>query len=151
MAIALAIGTITNSIAALAPTGVEVLDYDEIPEKWDVRKPALFPNPEGFVTDFEVVLQSTGTGGTEKMDVRYTLNYRFCYAPIGSGRGLSQTYSAMTAMAFVIISKMLESDTLTGLVDLRLASAINFGSVTDPAGNMCYGCDMAFRILEFAV
>ena len=35
--------------------------------------------------------------------------------------------------------------------DLNLASAVNFGAVTDPAGNVCYGCDMAFRILEFAV
>jgi hypothetical protein len=146
--VALAITTVTDNVGGLSVTGADILDIDEIPESVDGRKPIIFPKPDGFVTDLEVTRQSYGASSDAKTDMEYTLNYRLCHTPVGSGRGLFKTYPDMVTIAARFMDAIANYDATTA-VTLELADAINFGPVSDPAGNMFHGCDFALRVKEF--
>ena len=147
---ALAIATIADSIAAVSVSGVTIKDLNEIPEAVTLRDcPVLFPRPDGFVTDLAVKRDSFGTGAVAKMTVTYILTYTFCHAPIGSGRGLFDVYDNMIANAFAIIDAIITNDTVTGLVDLQVDDALNFGPVEDPSGNVFHGCEIQLYVMEF--
>jgi len=149
MAADIKLSTIADSISGLVVTGVTMLDLDQIPEAVDPRRPTFYPWPDGWVSGLEVERNSTGSLGTAKMTVHYVLHYRFCYAPIGSGRGLNDVYPDMVAKAVLLLNKVLDNDIFSGLVDFELAEALAFGVVEDPAGNKFYGCDLALRVMEF--
>ena len=149
MTVSLAIVTVVDSIADLSVTGADILDLDEIPENVDGRKPVIFPKPDGFITALEVERMSQGSLGTALHDVVYTLNYRLCYGKVGEDRGLFKLYPDMVAIAVLFMNAILNNDVVTGLVDLSLAEAINFGPVSDPSGAMFHGCDFALQVLEF--
>ena len=148
----LSINTITNSIAALSVTGVTIKDLDEIPDSVDTNDcPMVFPNPDGFVSSFELERAAMSSGTSNVWDVRYTLTYRFCYSEIGMGLGLFDQYDDMVDKVQDFVDKMLVSDTLTGAVDIEVEDITTFGPVSDPAGKMFHGCDISLRILEFEV
>jgi len=150
MAISWNIATVTNSFAAVSVSGVTMLDVDESPQTWIAyRSPTFYPNLEMIVSDFEFGRMSQGGGGTSLMDVRYTLNYRFVYGPVGSERTAGYLASNTLADVALIINAMLASDNVTGLVDIEGIAIGAMGVLEDPSGALCYGCDMSFRILEF--
>jgi len=146
---ALEIAQICTSIAGLDVAGVTIADLDQIPEQVTSRKPMIFPRPDGFVSNFIMERNSFGGGSTAKMTVTYTLNYRLCYAPIGEGRGVFDIYPNMVEKAFLFLDAVLAIDTLTGLEDITPGDVIDFGPVTDPAGNLFHGCDILINIMEF--
>ena len=148
MAVALRTITIFNSIAALVPTGVVIKDLNEIPQAVDPRQPTLYPLPDSAVSDFQVVRRSQGSAGTALMDVTYTLTYRFCCFPVGSGRGLFDVYDGFLTRVVAIINTLLTADTVTGLIDMDEWNW-SFGIVADPSGVEFYGCDLSMRVLEF--
>lgn len=144
----LQINTICESISDLNIAGVKIRGLDEIPEAVEQRQPTIFPKPDGFVTDFTVERNSFG-GASEKETVHYTLNYRLCHTPLGSERGLFVSYPAMVECAFAFLDAIIGLGVLTGAVDILPADAVNFGPVSDPAGNMFHGCDIQLRVMEF--
>jgi len=145
----LSIITIAGSISALAVTGVDIKDIDEIPDSVDTNDcPMVFPNPDGFVSNFEVERMAMSAGTSNVWDIYYTLTYRFLHSEIGMGLGLFDVYEDMVDKVMDFVDKMLVSDSVTGAVDLTVDDITTFGPVSDPSGKMFHGCDIAFRILE---
>lgn len=145
---ALALTTITNSIAALSVSGVTLKDIDEIPETATGLGPVIYPKPDGFVTDFTVERNSFGGGSTAKMTATYNLTYRFCHSPVGSGRFL-EFYDDMVTKAFLFLDAVIAVDVMTGLIDLQVDDTLSFGPVMDPSGAVFHGCDIVLRVMEF--
>ena len=145
---ALAFDTVANSIAALSVTGLTIKDIDEIPPKVDIRAPTLIPLPD-YVTDFDVDLDSFGGGSTAKMTVTYTLGYRMCYKPAGSGRDDLEYYDDMIKLVADFLDAVLAIETLTGAIDIMPLEVVNMGLVNDPADNSYVGCDIRLMVQEF--
>lgn len=147
---ALAFTTITNSIAAIDVLGVTIRDIDEIPEAvTPTMCPVLYPEPVGFISNFEYTRQSQGGGAVALADVTYNLTYTFLYAPVGSGRGLFDVYDDMVAKVGLILDAFIIADAATGAVDLTPDTPLNLGPVSDPAGNVFHGCQFVLNITEF--
>jgi hypothetical protein len=69
---------------------------------------------------------------------------------VGAGRAnVLEYYDDLTAMIGLVLDAVLAIDTLTGLVDIMPLSVTNMGLVNDPADQAWYGCDFAFRVMEF--
>lgn len=146
---ALQLAAVANSIAALSVSGVTLKDVDEIPTKVDQRAPTILPLPD-YVTDFDVERVSFGSS-TALRDVSYTLNYRFCYKPVGMGRQKTiEYYDEMIDKVALFFDAVMAIETLTGAVDITPFGVTNMGIVNDPSDNEYIGCDLAVRILEFA-
>lgn len=149
MAIDLKLMTVTNSIAGLSISNVVVLDVDQIPpEAKNVRSPTLFPDPDGFVTDFSVTRDAWGTGSSSLLTVGYTLNYIFAFAPSGSGRGALDQYNGMISAWVDVMNVILGSDVITGCVQIEPVGVPIFGTLQDPSGEPFLGCKLAFAVIE---
>ena len=84
-----------------------------------------------------------------KAVVTYNMTYAFLYTPVGSGRGLFDVYGDMLEKVGLIIDKIIVSDGITGVVDLTIAGAFQFGAVPDPTGNMFIGTRLILNVKEF--
>jgi hypothetical protein len=146
---ALAISTITASIADIEVDGVTIKDKSELKTGWDAYDCPLFcPRPNEFVSAPQVVAENFGTGTTRKLSVFYSLAYRYFHAPIGSG-DLEDTWSDMVDNIFLILDAILVNDAITGVVDLSVQAITEFGAVQDGANNLFHGCDVILRVQEF--
>jgi len=143
--------TVADSISKLVVTGVTILDIDEIPERADHGCPMVYPNPDGFMSGFEVERMAMATGASNVWNISYSLTYRFLHSELGEGLGLFDVYDDMVDKVMDFIDKMLVSDAVTGCVDLEVEDISSFGPVSDPSGSMFHGCDITLRILEFEV
>jgi len=147
---ALAFATITDSIAGISVSGVTIKDIDEIPESVLPRDcPIMYPEPDGFISGLTYTRDSTGGGSTALATVTYNMTYAFLYTSVGAGRGLFDIYDDMLTKVGLIIDAIIISDGITGVVDLTIGDAIQFGAVPDPAGNMFIGTRLVFGITEF--
>jgi hypothetical protein len=146
----ISIVTIADSIASLSVTGVTIKDLNQIPDSVnDGDCPMVIPNPDGFVSAFELERMAMSSGASNVWDVRYTLTYRFLHSEIGLGMGLLDKYPLMVDKVMDFVDKVLISDSVTGSVDLTLEDISSFGPVSDPSGKMFHGCDIMLRVLEF--
>lgn len=146
---ALALKTITESIADLVIEGVTVLDKNKLKEGFTAYDcPVLIPRPNEFVSAPIITNVSFGSGSTRQLDVRYTLAYRYLHAPVGQGELLT-TWSDMVDNLFLIIDAILANDAITGAVDFSLQGITELGDVGDGSNNMFHGCDIIFNVLEF--
>ena len=146
----LSTNTITNSIAALSITGVTIKGIDEIPEGVLERQcPILYPEPDGFIGNLEVVPMSFGTAGSGHFDVDYDIKYTFLYKPVGTSRKLLSTYPTLLTLALTIVDKIIISDVVTGAVTLEFAGFENFGIAHDIVGVPFIGTRMLFHVKEF--
>ena len=146
---ALAIATITDSIAALEIEGVKVLDKDELKAGFTAYDcPLLAPLPNGFMSAPQITAVNMGTGTARKLNVTYTLTYRYFHAPIGQGE-LEQTWSEMVDNVAAILDVIFVSDALTGAIDFNLQGISEFGMVQDGSNNLYHGCDLTFSVMEF--
>ncbi len=146
---ALAIATIADGISHLVVAGLVIKDVNEIPAVGDVRQPLLIPLVN-FVTDFTVERNSFGAAEA-KMTVRYTLNYRLLYKPVGDGRvNTLEVFDDMVAMFGAIWDALLDTATITGSVDHEgLNGVVNMGVVEAPDGTAFWGCDIPIAMMEF--
>jgi len=149
---ALALTTITNSIAALSVSGVTIFDIDEVPSEIGPRAPAIIPLPmifDNFTVQYDSMNTSSGTDARKKT-VTYDLHYRLLYAPIGTDRGniLSQL-SAMATKAGLFLDAVMAVDTFTGGIDIDPSIPEGNGIVEDPAGVPFWGCDFVLTVMEF--
>jgi hypothetical protein len=146
---ALAIATVTNSIAALSVSGLTIKDIDEIPSSAVGRNlPIMFPNPAGFVNNFDAQKATTGEGVNSKWDVSYELNYLILYAASGAGRGL-ELFAPTVSLAFAVMDAVMICNPIAGAVLLRPGTIGVPGAITDPSGGEFYGVQVSFRVLEF--
>ena len=147
---ALAITTVTNSIAALSVTGLTIKDIDEIPYSVTDREcPMLYPEPLNFISDITVERVTTGTAGSGYFDVFYTLRYAFLYQAVGADRGSLTNYQGMVQLWEDLIDRLILSDNVTGCEDLQVAGSVSFGAIPDPSGNMFMGSELLIRVHEF--
>jgi len=144
---ALAIATVVDAISGLTVTGLTIKDMDQIPGAAEMRSATLLPLPD-FLTNYEFERNSVGGGSIAKMTVYYQLNYRLLYKPAGAGRAI-EYFDNMVSMVGLIMDAVMAIDTMSGTVDITPVSVTNMGLVNDPADNPFYGCDIAFRIMEF--
>jgi len=129
---------------------VTVKDIDSVPENAIDFCPVLYPIPNGWVTDMQFTIQSLGGDSGRKIDVAYTLNYRFLYAPIGSGSTLAN-YAGIITKLELILEAIMGNSTPSGSVNMDLLGVSNLGAMTDVAGQTMYhGVDIAVRVLEYA-
>ena len=149
MAIALGLETLLGNIAAITIEGVQIRDIDEVPEQGDYRTSILFPDPDGFITNLLITRDSQGAGGTALMTVKYTLNYRFVFVPVGSLRNLANVYGKMTEKIVDIIEAFMAEDDIAGVIDMEVLDIPTVGAVQDPAENIWHGCTISLRITEF--
>lgn len=143
---ALAISTICDSIKALSITGLKIYDLDDFPDQADTRSQAvLMPRPDNFVTDFNVVRDSTNGLKT----ATYTLNYILLYDVVGMSRKLSDDWSDMIEMLFSVLDKIISNDNLSGAVDITPRGIGSIGPLSDPAGEIHHGAEIALIVTEF--
>jgi hypothetical protein len=115
-------------------SGVTILDIDQIPDSVPPGDcPIMYPEPNEFIRDFTYIRQTQGGGAVAKADVTYNMVYAFLFAPVGSTRGLLDSYSGMVTKVGLIYDKMITSNELTGLVELNVQDTLSFGAIQDLA------------------
>ena len=145
---ALHIATVCNSIAALDLDDVTFLDLDQIPPSAERLTPLLLPSPQ-LVTNFFTTRMTFGSATAAEKEAEYDLNYVFCFMKVGAGRTGLDMYETMTGLAEDVIEKILDNDTITGCVDISPQGGLDFGPITDPAGNVYLGCNMIFHVIDY--
>lgn len=146
--IASLMGDITEAIAHLSIDGVTVKDVPQIAASWVSLSNVLYPNPDEFVTNFQLQYRSLPRGADAKVDIQYTLNYRFLGTQIGDMGNLGKAYSAAIDKILLVIAAMMETTSpYDGRVDMTLG-AVSIGARVDPAGNGYHGADIALNIME---
>ena len=143
------IAAIATSIAGLTITGLAIKDLDAIKENMQIGDwPCLVPHPVNFVTNLTTTSATNGSNAYDKVDVKYTLNYRLYFRPVTGSLKFFGPYDEMIDMVVLILNKLITSDALSPVNDIR-PSIRAVGGVEDHAGNMYHGCDFAFDISEF--
>ena len=146
---ALAISTVAHSISGLTVAGLVIKDKHDVPAGGDPRQPLLIPLTQ-YVSDFTMERDSFGGGSVAKMTVTYTLNYRFLYKPVGTGReNILEVFSAMVDMVALIWDAVLAIDVIAGAIDIIPISPVGMGVVEDPSAMPYWGCDLSFQVMEF--
>jgi hypothetical protein len=140
---------ICGSIAALSVSGVTIADVDEIPpDVQNTRNQILFPEPDGFITNFTATRDSFGPNNIALQTVEYDLNYTYCHVPLGAGRTGLDEYDGMVTKVGLIFDAILDN-VITTDVDVYLPSITEFGLVPDPSGNIFLGCRISIHCKEF--
>jgi hypothetical protein len=147
---ALAISTITNSIAALSVSGLTIKDMDEIPSGITARDcPMLVPDMDSFVSGLEIISDTFGAASVHKWTAKYHLNYLLLYAQAGTGRvNIVEHYSGMVQKAFAFIDAVVAADPVTGSVD-SLAGTIGSFAIVEYGGVSFHSCAVSIAIQEF--
>ena len=71
----IALTTIADAITGITVSGLTIKDVDQLPTAINQRDcPLLIPNPENYVSGFNVEIDSFGSGTGCKMTITYNLN-----------------------------------------------------------------------------
>lgn len=142
--------TVANAIAELDFGAIRVKMLREIPLTIYERDcPVLYPEPAGFVTEYLIVRESTGTPTGALKTRYYTLNYTFLYAPIGEGRMGLDKYDHMVDMVDDIMGVISANDYIDGAVNIEPVGTPVMGLVPAPDGSTFLGCKIAFRVTDY--
>ena len=148
MTVSLNLANIANSIAAISISGVTVKDKDEVVANWTPIPNVLYPNPDGWITDFSIDYKAITRGAAAPANFIYTLNYRFLGVQVGDLSTFPVSYSALVDKLILIINAIFsEDDPYSGGVNMELG-AVDLGPKMDPAGNQYFGADFALMIEE---
>jgi hypothetical protein len=153
---ALALTTITNSLAALSVSGVTIRDLDEVEAVVQFRGTTciLQPEPVDFMTNptFTIDAFQGATTTSPAWRVEYDLRYTLFYSPIGTVRNF-EAFGELMAKAMLIWDAVLTSLVYTGAVKITPAGIITPGVVLEPGtpdgAAAFFGCHMTFHVLEF--
>ena len=115
------LSTIANSITGITVSGLTIKDVDEIPTDIIQRQcPLLIPNPENYISNPLIKVDSFGTGTDRKMTLTYNLNYILIYSQVGAGRvNIIDAYAGMLTKACAFLDAFYGLSTLTGAVDFN--------------------------------
>lgn len=148
MAFSLHLANIADSIAGISITGVTVKDKDQIAGSWASLPNVLYPNPDGWITDFGLDFAAITRGTNAPVNVRYTLNYRFLGVQVGDIATFPASYSALVDKVITIINAIEAVHApYSGSVDMQV-TGLELGPLTDPAGNQYFGADIALSVEE---
>lgn len=147
MAISLNLANITNAIQGISISGVTIKDKDEISASWKPIANVLYPNPEGFISNFNMSFPAMVRGDNSPADVSYILNYRFLGTQIGSV-GDTQGYTLMVDKVITILNAIIAVHApYSGRVEMEVKN-ISVGARADPVGNLYHGADIGLLITE---
>ena len=149
MTVDVQIGTVIGSIAGLSISGVNIKDIDEIPENAEMFLPCLFLNPDEPISEIAPEFVTTGSMGTAKMNLSYTLHYLYLHAKVGSSLTLNALLPGLITSLSLIFEAIMSNDVITGAVDIRLNAMPSIGVITGPTGAQFHGCALSFRVTEF--
>lgn len=143
---------IASAVAALSVTGVTIKDIDEIPDAVDIRNlPIMYPSPSEWMrgASAEPSTGSTtfGTPSARMWTFNRIFRYVYLHAPAGTGRGIAEHYSAMTAK----VDAILEAFTLLDIsdIDVMTIEIGTYGKIGDPAESQSfYGCLIDLQMRE---
>ena len=148
MTISLNLANIADAISDISVSGVTVKDKDQIVGSWLPLPNVLFPNPEGWITDFSIFYATVMQGATAPMDISYTLNYRFLGVAVGDIGIMPVAYNALVEKWILIVNAIISTPApYSGLVEMKLG-AVSIGARDDPAGNQYFGADFALLVME---
>lgn len=140
--------SVASAIAGITITGIPIKDLGSIPSNGLLLCPILIPKPDGFISNLQPVLPETyGTGGTERMSLKYDVTYRYLHAAIGANLDFGM-YSGMITNIALILKTILANDVINGAIDFRVNTVSSIGPVLDPAGNAYHGCDFVFSVQQ---
>jgi len=141
---------IPNEIAKMSVSGVTIKDIDQIPQFVTGRNcPILFPRPDNFATGMTFTPDSYGVGSGRKWSVRYSLNYIFLYAPVGSMRSLSNLFSGFYTKIGLIMDAVIAYQTVTEAIDISPQAVSNIEVIADGKDNQFYGAFIVLNVLEY--
>jgi len=145
---ALASTTIATAIKNLSITGVTVLDITEMQDQVDLRLgPVLMPGPSWIAGGLGGEdPEGSATFGPGMWIFQRVFSYRYFHAPVGSGRGLYDYYSAMSTNLDAIVTAFVGLN-VTG-VDVMELDNSEFMVVNDPSEKQFYGFDFAVSLKE---
>jgi hypothetical protein len=143
---------IATGIAALSIAGVTVKDITAIPDQVQARDcPLLFPHPaewkSGGNSEPEDGSTTFGTAASRSWIFARVYKYVYLHAPVGSGRGILDNYSAMSIKEDAIATALTQLD-LSG-VDVKTISVSEFGVLQDPSGASFYGFTVSVTLREW--
>lgn len=117
----IALATIADSITGITVSGLTIKDVDQIPTAINQREcPLLIPNPENYISNCIIGVDSFGSGTSRKMTLTYNLNYILIYSTVGAGRThVIDAYSGMLAKAVAFLDAFYVLEGLTGSVDFE--------------------------------
>jgi len=148
VAISLLLPSITAAIDNISVSGVVIKNYDGIAANWQSQPHVMYPNPEGFIVDFNVDFPSLLRGSSAPQDISYTLNYRYLGSEVGDLSQMPKEYGEMIDKLALILNALLGTDApYSGKVEMQVYS-VSVGARSDPVGNMYHGADIALRITE---
>jgi hypothetical protein len=148
MTVSLKLASIADAISAISISGVTVKDKDQIAASWVSTPNVLYPNPDGWITNFSLDYVALMQGTTAPMDISYTLNYRFLGVQVGDLSIFPTAYSSLVDKLILIVNAVIAVPApYSGTVELKLGN-INIGARTDPTGNNFFGADLSFLITE---
>jgi len=148
MTVSLLLPNITAAIDDISVAGVVIKNYSGIAASWISQPHVMYPNPEGFITDFSIEFATLLRGASAPQDATYTLNYRYLGSEVGDLSQMPQEYSEMIAKVVLILNAFMGVDApYSGLVEMEV-TGVTVGARSDPAGNMFHGADIALRITE---
>lgn len=148
MTVSLLLTSITGAIDNINVSGVVIKNYNGVAASWQSQPNVLYPNPEGFITDFALSFPTNLRGASAPQDVAYTLNYRFLGSEVGDLSQMPNEYSLMIDKLVLILNALQGVDApYSGLVEMEVVG-VTVGARADPAGNIFHGADIALRITE---
>jgi hypothetical protein len=110
--------------------------------------PALFPQPDGFVSNVQITRDAFGADAAPK-SIQYVLTYNFAFAPVGQGNNAFEKYGAMVTAAAAVLLYFATHTALSGSTDFLPQGLPKFGPVSDGTGTLFHGCKMAFNVMQY--
>ena len=148
MTVSLLLTSITGAIDDISVSGVVIKNYNGVAAAWQSQPNVMYPNPEGFISDFELTFPSLLRGASAPQDVHYTLNYRFLGSAVGDLSQMAQEYSEVITKTVLILNAFQGvAAPYSGKVEMEVID-VSVGARSDPAGNIYHGADIALRISE---
>jgi hypothetical protein len=148
MTTALFLSNIADSISNISISGVTVKDKDQIVGSWLSTPDVLYPNPDGWITNFSIQYDTVLQGAAAPATISYSLNYRFLGVAVGDISIMPVAYSSLVEKLVLITNAIIATPSpYSGRVEMKIGN-ISIGSRTDPAGNNFYGADFAVLIQE---
>lgn len=148
MTTALYLSSIADSISNLSISDITVKDKDQIVGSWLSTPNVLYPNPDGWITEFSIQYDTVLQGASAPATISYTLNYRFLGVAVGDISIMPVAYSELVDKVALIINAIIATPApYSGKVEMK-AGGVNIGSRTDPVGNNFFGADFAINITE---
>lgn len=142
------LANIATAISQLSISGVNVKNKDEVLASWIASPNVLFPNPDGWITDFNITYDALMQGTTAPLTIAYTMNYRFLGVAVGDLSTFPVSYSLLVDKVALIIDALIGLPApYNGKIELIVGN-ISLGARTDPAGNNYFGADIPLSIKE---